>query len=170
MAGPRAANTAEPRQRQEHQESTSLRHQPTDLKRKPKSPSPGLGAPLRLTSLSSVLIRAPKLRDSEPKPILFQSDFVRVLFAFKNLSPALSSYRWERATGVGANPKGSPEGAAALGSRLCWLSAGWLSASLYLPRTAGLGCFTPSCLALLFPRPRRNICCSHRPSELWRYF
>lgn len=167
MAGPRAANRAEPRQRQEHQEPTSPRQQPADPTRKLRSPSPGLGAPLRLTSLSPVLIRAPELKDSEPKPILFQSDFVPALFASKNLSPALSSYRWERATGVGVDPEGSPGRAAAL----VVAAAGYLCA-VCLPAviSQGLGCSTPSRLAWLFPRPPRNSCCSHGPSELRRYF
>lgn len=134
QGSPRSTNTAG---------SKSLCHQSTDLKRKLRSPfsRPGC-SPTQLASLSPVLIRAPKLTDSEPKPILFQSDFVRALFAFKNLSPALSSYRWEKTTGVEVNPKGSPGRMAALGSCLYWLSVGCLSGSLYLPRTAGLGCFT----------------------------
>lgn len=127
-------------------------------------------SPTHLTSLSPVLIRALKLTDSEPKPIPFQSDFVPALFAFKNLSPVLSSYRWEKTTGVEVNPKGSPGRAAASGSCLYWLSVSCLSVSLYLPRTAGLCCLTSSHRALLFPHPPRNICGFHQPSEPWGYF
>lgn len=156
MANPRAANSTEPRQPPEHQHSRVQVPLSPDLKRKPRSPSPGC-SPTRLASLSPVLIRAPKLTDSEPKLILFQSDFVRALFAFKNLSRALSSYRWEKTTGGEVNPRGGPGGAAALGSRLCGLSVGCLSESFYLSRTAGLGCFTSNCPALLFPHSQKHL-------------
>lgn len=171
-ASPRAANRAGPRQPQEHQHSwVQVPLSPANRPEEETEVSfsrPGC-SPTWLASLSPVLIRAPKLTDSEPKPILFQSDFVRALFAFKNLAPALSSYRQEKTTGVEVNPKGSPGRAAASGSCLYWLSVGFLSVSLYLPRTAGLSCRTSSHLALLFPHPPR-ICCFHQPSEPWGYF
>lgn len=154
-ANPGAANKAKPRQPQKHQHSwVHILLSPANRPKEDTEVSfsrPGC-SPTQLISLSHVLIRAPKLRDSEPKPILFQSDFVRALFAFlKTSPPALSSYRWEKTTGVEVNPKGSPGRMAVLRSCLYWLSVGCLSGSLYLPRTAGLGCLASNHLALLFP-------------------
>lgn len=60
MANPRAANSTEPRQPQEHQHSWVQAPLSPALKSKPRSPSPGC-SPTQLTSLSPVLIRAPKL-------------------------------------------------------------------------------------------------------------
>lgn len=82
---PGAANKAKPRQPQKHQHSWV--HVPLSPANRPEEDTevsfsrPGC-SPTRLISLNPVLIRAPKLRDSEPKLILFQSDFVRALFAF----------------------------------------------------------------------------------------
>lgn len=49
------------------------------------------------------------------------------------------------------------------------LSVGCLSESLYLPRTAGLGCFSPAIQHWALHIPR-NICCSPGPSEPWGCF
>lgn len=49
------------------------------------------------------------------------------------------------------------------------LSVGCLSESLYLPRTAGLGCFSPTIQHWALHIPR-NICCFPRPSEPWGCF